>query len=185
LNGRRRELRFAGQSRQTWACSADWRYHFACRRCRPIIRDIKQGRRSRPPHPPETRALDLSARPIPEHRGRRCADASADTGIAMKRTRVRTHADIRIRAARSWSREHGEEPPHVALSDAEKAELARLAQIIEYKTAGSQILAQGEEAGFIYLLADGVVRTHHSLRNGERQILAFHWPGKTTCPHLR
>ena len=25
--------------------------------------------------------------------------------------------------------------------------------------------------------ADGVVRVYHTLRNGERQILAFHWPG--------
>ncbi|WP_020175582.1 Crp/Fnr family transcriptional regulator [Methyloferula stellata] len=90
---------------------------------------------------------------------------------------TRGHADLRIRAVRSWPREHGKEAPHLTLSAADKVELGRLAQIIEYKTVGSLIFSQGDEATYLYLLAEGVVRTHHVLNNGERQVLAFLWPG--------
>jgi len=116
---------------------------------------------------------------VTEGQKRRCPNLCGPRGsrIPMKRVKARSQADIRIRAARSWPRGHGEEGPHLSLSSAEKAELGRVAQIIEYKTAESQIFAQGATAAFIYLLADGMVRTYHALRNGERQILAFHWPG--------
>lgn len=95
----------------------------------------------------------------------------------MRRMTTGGHPDLRIRAVRGWSREHGREAPHLTLSGAEKTELGRLAQIIEYKTIGSLIFSQGDEAAYLYLLASGVVRTHHVLNNGERQVLAFHWPG--------
>ncbi len=87
------------------------------------------------------------------------------------------HAEIHIRAVRGWPRERSSEPPHVVFTASEKAELARLAQIIDFRTTGSTIFAQGDDAAFIYLLADGAVRTCHTLRNGERQVLAFHQPG--------
>ena len=77
----------------------------------------------------------------------------------------------------SWTHRHGEEAPHIALSAAERAELGRLAQIIDFRTAGSLIFSQGDEAGFVYLLTAGLVRICYALRNGERQIVAFHWPG--------
>ncbi len=95
----------------------------------------------------------------------------------MVRMSGTTHDEIRIHATRGWARERGAEPPQLSLTASEKAELARLAQVIDFRTAGSDIFSQGDEAGFIYLLTDGVVRTCHTLRNGERQILAFHWPG--------
>ena len=41
-----------------------------------------------------------------------------------------SHADIRIRATRSWPRDHGEEAPYLALTASDKAELRRVAQII-------------------------------------------------------
>ncbi len=88
-----------------------------------------------------------------------------------------THAGIRLHGSRGWPREHGAEPPQVRLTAAEKAELGRLAQVIDFRTAGSGIFSQGDDANFIYLLTEGMVRTSHTLRNGERQILAFHWPG--------
>ena len=96
---------------------------------------------------------------------------------ASRRPSSRGYADIRIRATHGWMRRHGEEAPHIAFSAAEKAELGRLAQIIDFRTAGSLIFSQGDEAGFVYLLTAGLVRICHSLRNGERQIVAFHWPG--------
>lgn len=85
--------------------------------------------------------------------------------------------DIRIRAARPWSSEHGREAPHLPLAAADRAELARLAEIIEYRTAGSQISMQGQAASFLYLLADGVVEAYCTVNGGDRQVLAFYWPG--------
>jgi len=87
------------------------------------------------------------------------------------------HNDIRIRAVPNWQPDHGEEGPYLPLSATDKAELGGLAEIIEFKTAGSEILAHGEKANFLYLLADGVVKADRTLHNGERQILAFYWPG--------
>lgn len=52
-----------------------------------------------------------------------------------------------------------------------------MAELIEYKTAGSQILSQGQDASFLYLLVEGIVQANRSLHDGERQILAFYWPG--------
>ncbi|WP_245472248.1 Crp/Fnr family transcriptional regulator [Rhizobium jaguaris] len=84
---------------------------------------------------------------------------------------------IRIRAANPWPPEHGQEPTHIVLSAAEQAELARLAEVIVFETEGSQITPQGQSAGFLYLLADGVVRASHTLNHGDRQVVAFFWPG--------
>ncbi len=95
----------------------------------------------------------------------------------MRRMTARGHADLHIRAVHSWAREHSKETPHLTLSATDKIELGRLGQVIEYKTVGSLIFSQGDEAAYLYLLASGVVRTHHVLNNGERQVLAFHWPG--------
>jgi CRP-like cAMP-binding protein len=85
--------------------------------------------------------------------------------------------DIRIRAIKAWTPEHSQESPHLALSTTDKVELGRLAEIIEYKTAGSQILSQGQKASFLYLLADGVVQASRTLNSGDRQIVGFYWPG--------
>jgi CRP-like cAMP-binding protein len=95
----------------------------------------------------------------------------------MPRSSYPGPADIRLRATRSQPGEHGEEAPHLALTASERAELARVAQIIDFQTIGSEITSQGNDAAFVYLLADGVVRIQHTLHGGERQILAFHWPG--------
>ncbi len=89
----------------------------------------------------------------------------------------RERPDIRIRAARPWSSEHGREAPHLPLTAADKTELARIAEVIEYRTARSQITVQGQPAGFLYLLADGIVRADCTVNDGERQVLAFYWPG--------
>ena len=95
----------------------------------------------------------------------------------MPRSSNPSHAEIRIRATRGWPREHGEEAPYLALTASDKAELVRVAQIVDFRTAGSEAFSQGDEAAFVYLLTDGVVRIYHTLRNGDRQILVFHWPG--------
>lgn len=67
--------------------------------------------------------------------------------------------------------------PPIAFTAQQRLELMRLAQVVTFRTPGSLIYAQGDEAAFTYLLASGVVTSYHSLRNGERQILAFQWAG--------
>ncbi|MDR3418140.1 MAG: Crp/Fnr family transcriptional regulator [Nevskia sp.] len=88
-----------------------------------------------------------------------------------------SHAPIRIRGVRGWPGDRGTEAPHLELAPAEKAELARLGEVVDFKTPGSLIFSQGDDAAFIHLLVDGLVRTYHTLQNGERQVVAFHWPG--------
>jgi CRP-like cAMP-binding protein len=95
----------------------------------------------------------------------------------MSQATRRGHADIRIRAVPSWQPDIDQEAQHFPLSATDKAELGRLAEIIEFKTAGSQILSRGESANFLYLLVDGIVAADRTLHNGERQVLAFYWPG--------
>jgi CRP-like cAMP-binding protein len=95
----------------------------------------------------------------------------------MKRTTQKEQTHIRIRAVDPWPPEHGKEPAHIDLSAAEQADLTRLAEVIVFKTEGSQIFSQGQPAEFLYLLADGVVQGSHTLSAGDRQIVAFYWPG--------
>lgn len=55
--------------------------------------------------------------------------------------------------------------------------MAQIAEVIEYKTAGSEILVAGEPARYLYLVADGVLEANRPLSNGDRHIVAFYWPG--------
>jgi len=93
--------------------------------------------------------------------------------VSQRANRPRIH----IKATPAWSPKQGEEAGHLMLSPSEQAELGRLAEIVEYRTAKSEILAQGEPANFLYLLVDGVVQACHALKDGQRQIVAFYWPG--------
>lgn len=95
----------------------------------------------------------------------------------MKPPAQTKHAEIRIRLADHGVHAYGQEPPHLPLSATDRTELARLAKIIDYKSAKTQIFAQGEKARFIFLLVDGVVQISRTLPDGDRHILAFHWPG--------
>jgi CRP-like cAMP-binding protein len=95
----------------------------------------------------------------------------------MAQAESRKLPDIRVHAVRGWPAAHGGAITPLEFSAAEKAELSRIAEVIEYKTKGSQIFVQGSAADFLYLVADGIVRSFHTLPSGERQILAFLWPG--------
>ena len=74
-----------------------------------------------------------------------------------------------------WSR--GVEAKYLTFSPSENAQLLELADVIDYQTAGTVVFSQGEEARFLYLLGDGLVRSFHTLLSGERQVLSFLWPG--------
>jgi CRP-like cAMP-binding protein len=85
--------------------------------------------------------------------------------------------EIRIRAVPPWQPNHGDEAPFLPLSASDRTELRRLGEQISFKTAGSEIYASGEKAGFLYLLAEGVASAHRTLPSGERQVVGFYWPG--------
>ncbi|MGT2467644.1 Crp/Fnr family transcriptional regulator (plasmid) [Mesorhizobium atlanticum] len=95
----------------------------------------------------------------------------------MNRTISSARPHIRIRAADPWLAEHGAEPDHIPLSLSDQAELVRLADVITFETKGSYIVSQGEPAKFLCLLSDGVLMASHMLTHGDRQIVAFYWPG--------
>lgn len=63
------------------------------------------------------------------------------------------------------------------LSPAEQADLARIATVLAYRTGGVAILSEGEDAHFLYLIDDGIVRLSRHLPDGTRPILGFMWPG--------
>ncbi len=95
----------------------------------------------------------------------------------MTPSAIRIRRDLQIRAVRQWSAERGREAAPLVLSPAEKQELARLAELIEFRTPGSQILAEGRAAEYLYLLSDGIVQSSRTTNGGDRQIIAFYWPG--------
>lgn len=86
-------------------------------------------------------------------------------------------SEIRIRAVPEWPRQPGQEGPFLAVSQEYLAGLRQIAEVIEYKTAGSEILVAGETARYLYLVADGVIEASRPLSNGDRHIVAFFWPG--------
>lgn len=95
----------------------------------------------------------------------------------IQRTPTKIPPSIRIRAVDPWKPQQGEEAGHLDLSPIEQSELARVAEVISFETKGSQIIAQGHAASHLFLLADGVAEAEHILSDGERQVVAFYWPG--------
>jgi CRP-like cAMP-binding protein len=63
------------------------------------------------------------------------------------------------------------------LSPAEQAELAEIATVLIYQGGGTVIFTDGEDAHFIHLIDEGVVRVSRDLPDGARQVLGFMWPG--------
>lgn len=63
------------------------------------------------------------------------------------------------------------------LSPKDQAELAKIATVLAYPTGGVAIYSEGEDAHFLYLIDDGMVRLSRHLPNGSRQVLGFMWPG--------
>ena len=83
---------------------------------------------------------------------------------------------IRIRRAGTVPPRPGEGAPELPLSESDRLALAEPGEAVDHP-AGARIFAQGAAAGALFLLLDGLVRTHVTLNDGERQILAFYWPG--------
>lgn len=66
--------------------------------------------------------------------------------------------------------------PDNLLSPAEEGQLSRIATILDYR-ANTTIFTEAEDAHFLYLIQEGVVRISRHLPDGTRQVLAFMWPG--------
>lgn len=80
--------------------------------------------------------------------------------------------------ARPYARlKDGETPIDNLLSAEQTTTLAHIATVFDYRRPGTVIYSEGEDAHFLYALAKGCVRLSRSSPTGERQILAFMWPG--------
>lgn len=71
----------------------------------------------------------------------------------------------------------GIETEWLTLSADDTEALARMGKSTEIKEAKTTIFNQGQAAHKLYLLMSGIVRVSRVLPDGERHIVAFHWPG--------
>lgn len=66
---------------------------------------------------------------------------------------------------------------HNLLTPSEQAQLARIATVLDYRAGNTTIYSEGEDVHFLYAIDQGVVRISRHLEDGERQVMAFLWPG--------
>jgi CRP-like cAMP-binding protein len=62
------------------------------------------------------------------------------------------------------------------LSRNEQEQLRNIAKVLDYKP-GTTLYSQGDEAKYVHLIADGIIRISHCNETGLRQILVFRMPG--------
>ena len=94
----------------------------------------------------------------------------------MQPDRAERHSQLFIRALRSWTGPGVSESPELVLTAEEVAELERFSSIMSFPAKGSRVFPEGGSGDFLYLLQEGVVMSYHG-SGGDRQIMAFHWPG--------
>jgi CRP-like cAMP-binding protein len=63
------------------------------------------------------------------------------------------------------------------LSREEQEQILQGATLLEYPHGGETLFCEGQEAGFLYFIAAGLIRTSRCAENGRRQVLAFRMPG--------
>jgi len=63
------------------------------------------------------------------------------------------------------------------LSREEQEQILQGATLLEYAHAGETLFCEGQEAGFLYFIAAGIIRTSRCAENGRRQVLAFRMSG--------
>lgn len=72
---------------------------------------------------------------------------------------------------------NGTEAQWAAFSPGDIAALSGLARTLSFKSAKLPVFNQGDQARFCYVLVDGIVQVSRVLPDGERHVVAFHWPG--------
>jgi CRP-like cAMP-binding protein len=63
------------------------------------------------------------------------------------------------------------------LSRKQQVAFRKIATVLEYSRSGITIFTEGEDAHFIYTVADGIVRISRHTDHGRRQVLALMLPG--------
>lgn len=66
---------------------------------------------------------------------------------------------------------------HNVLTRQEQKALSDISTVLELSRGRTPIFSEGSKAEFLYALGSGVVRIYRHTRRGERQILAFLFPG--------
>lgn len=82
--------------------------------------------------------------------------------------------EIRVRSGNENSARSG--PAENPLSRKEQEELRRISKLLTCKP-GTILYSQGEQAKFVYLIADGIVRINRCDESGHRQVLVFRVAG--------
>ncbi|WP_367160209.1 Crp/Fnr family transcriptional regulator [Kozakia baliensis] len=84
---------------------------------------------------------------------------------------------FQIRVVDSWLEAMPHDGKNLLLSDKDRQTLCDLASPVDIREANRSLYRQGDTATDVFLLVDGLVRTSRIVANGNRQIIAFHWPG--------
>lgn len=66
---------------------------------------------------------------------------------------------------------------HKLLTPSEQHELERIATVLEYRAANTTIYSEDEDAHFVYVIDKGIIRITRHSEQGDRQVMAFLWPG--------
>jgi CRP/FNR family transcriptional regulator len=91
-------------------------------------------------------------------------------------TDMKSIAGPAIRAVNPWVPGNPEKRArHQLLSDAERAQLAKIATIVRFNK-GEEIYSEGSEAGAAFNIVSGVVAAYRALGQGE-YVLSFLYPG--------
>lgn len=95
---------------------------------------------------------------------------------ASRRARPKGDTGPHLRAPRFMSPHNEASQPRNLLTASEQAALTARASLVIYP-ARTSIYAAGDDAQYLYIIDQGLVRISVALSNGERQILGFMWPG--------
>lgn len=90
---------------------------------------------------------------------------------------VPTSAVPKILARPLFRESDGLAPIKNLLSHEQAQSLLEIAELVDYPRAGMVVFSQGAEGTYFYSISKGCVRISRSEGNGDRQVLAFMWPG--------
>jgi CRP-like cAMP-binding protein len=94
--------------------------------------------------------------------------------------RIKTSGDIRMPVIRARRFDRDRDTPSKIenlLSRKQQTAFRRIATVLEYSRGGATIFSEGEDAHFVYAVAEGIVRVSRHTDQGRRQVLALMLPG--------
>ncbi len=84
---------------------------------------------------------------------------------------------MNVRAKHPWPAEGDGKTSILDLTSVEKLELSRFSDVMDFKADGPPIFIQGQGAGHLFYVEQGIVQGRHTIRTGVRQSVALYWPG--------